>query len=57
MARFDEGLVRMFYAEHSDKPYFGQILQAMTADVVVGLELLGDNAIEAAKRLAGPTNP
>ena len=29
----------------------------MTADVVIGIEILGDNAIEAMTRLAGPTNP
>ena len=29
----------------------------MTADVVVGIEVLGDNAIQAVTRLAGPTNP
>jgi len=29
----------------------------MTSDVVVGIEVLGDNAIQASIRLAGPTNP
>lgn len=29
----------------------------MTSDVVVGIEVLGDNAVQAAVRLAGPTNP
>lgn len=57
MARFDEDSVRIFYSDHADKPYFPQIVQAMTADVVVGIEILGDNAIQAALRLAGPTNP
>ena len=57
MARFNEELVGQFYSEHTDKPYFPQIVQAMTADVVIGVEILGDNAIQAVTRLAGPTNP
>lgn len=57
MARFDEEMVRSFYLEHADKPFFPQIVQAMTADVVIGVEILGDKAIEACTRLAGPTNP
>ena len=57
MVRFNEELVRGFYPEHVDKPYFPQIVQTMTSDVVVGIEILGDNALQAAIRLAGPTNP
>ena len=45
MVRFTPELVRSFYAEHSDKPYFPQIEQAMTADVVIGIEIIGDNSI------------
>jgi len=57
MVRFTPGLVRTFYSEHAEKHYFPQIEQAMTADVVIGIEVLGDNSIQAAVRLAGPTNP
>lgn len=57
MVRFNEELVRTFYQDHVDKPYFPQIVQTMTTDVVVGIEILGDNAIQAVIRLAGPTNP
>lgn len=45
MLRPTPQLVSSFYSEHADKPYFPQILQAMTADVVIGIEVLGDNAI------------
>ena len=46
MIRFNQELVRDFYAEHVSKPYFAQIEQSMTADVVVGLEVLGNNVIQ-----------
>ena len=46
MVRFNQELVRDFYAEHVSKPYFAQIEQSMTADVVVGLEVLGNNVIQ-----------
>lgn len=29
----------------------------MTSDVVVGIEIAGENAIQAIRQLAGPTNP
>lgn len=46
MVRFNAELVRDFYAEHIEKPYFPQIEESMTADVVVGLEILGNNVIQ-----------
>ena len=57
MVRFNAELVSIFYQDHANKPYFPQIVQTMTSDVVIGIEILGDNAIEAVTRLAGPTNP
>ena len=39
------------------KPYFREMIKFLTSDVVVGLEVVGDNSIERVKALAGPTNP
>lgn len=45
MVRFNEAMVAQFYSEHVSKPYYPQILQMMTADVVVGIEAVGDNVL------------
>jgi nucleoside diphosphate kinase len=39
------------------KAYFREMMRFLTSDVVVGLELVGENSIERMKILAGPTNP
>lgn len=57
MLRLTEQAVNVLYAEHVGKPYFYQLLQHMTSDVVVGVEVAGINAIQAIRSLAGPTNP
>ena len=45
MARFDNAMVGQFYSEHVQKPYYPQILSTMTADVVVGIEVVGNDVI------------
>lgn len=45
------------YPEQSKKPYFRELLRYLTSDVVVGLEVVGDNSIERMKLLVGNTNP
>ena len=57
MARFDSSMVGNFYSEHVQKPYYPQILTTMTADVVVGIEVVGNDVINKCHMLAGPTNP
>ena len=57
MARFDSSMVGNFYSEHVQKPYYPQILTTMTADVVVGIEVVGNDVINKCQMLAGPTNP
>ena len=46
MVRFNEAMVAEFYREHVSKPYFPQILEMMTADVVVGIEAVGGNVLQ-----------
>ena len=50
-------MVGNFYSEHVQKPYYPQILTTMTADVVVGIEVVGNDVINKCQMLAGPTNP
>ena len=46
-----------FYAEHEDKPFFGDLVSYMTSGPVIVQVLEGENAIAENRRLMGATNP
>ena len=46
-----------FYAVHSERPFFNDLVAYMTSGPVVVQALQGDNAIETNRRLMGATNP
>jgi nucleoside-diphosphate kinase len=45
------------YAEHADKPFFGELVDFITSAPLVAMVLEGDEAIKAARQLIGATNP
>ena len=46
-----------FYAEHRERPFFGDLVAFMTSGPVVVQVLEGDNAIALNRELMGATNP
>jgi nucleoside-diphosphate kinase len=46
-----------FYAEHSERPFFGELVDFMTRSPVVLMVLEGDNAILKNREIMGATNP
>ncbi|RVU30144.1 nucleoside-diphosphate kinase [Neptunomonas marina] len=46
-----------FYAEHKERPFFGDLVSFMTSGPVVVQVLEGENAIMANRDLMGATNP
>lgn len=46
-----------FYAEHSEKPFFYELIKFMTSDFSVVQVLLGENAVTNYRKLMGATNP
>lgn len=52
-----EDLARRHYAEHVDKPFFGELLSFITSGPVVAMEWSGESAVAAARTMMGPTNP
>ncbi|MGB1237255.1 MAG: nucleoside-diphosphate kinase [Pseudomonadales bacterium] len=46
-----------FYAEHSERPFFGDLVAFMTSGPVVVQVLEGENAVLANRDLMGATNP
>ena len=45
------------YAEHADKPFFGELVDFITSAPLVAMILEGDEAVKAARQLIGATNP
>ena len=45
------------YAEHAEKPFFGELVDFITSGPLVAIVAEGDRAIEAFRTLAGATDP
>ncbi len=46
-----------FYAEHKERPFFGELVSFMTSGPVMLMCLSGDNAIAKNREIMGATNP
>lgn len=46
-----------FYAVHSERPFFGELVEFMTRGPIVSAILEKDNAVEDFRALIGATNP
>ena len=53
----DQDLANRHYAEHSEKPFFGELVEFITRGPLVALVLEGPNAVGAARQLIGATDP
>lgn len=50
-------LAERHYAEHTDKPFFGDLVAFITGGPLVAMVLEGHEAVTAARQLIGATNP
>jgi nucleoside-diphosphate kinase len=55
--RADEPIANKHYAEHTEKPFFGELVSFITAGILVALVLEGQEAVAAARQVIGATNP
>jgi nucleoside-diphosphate kinase len=53
----DEEIANRHYAEHVDKPFFGELVQFITRGPLVAAVLEGAEAVAAARQVIGVTNP
>jgi nucleoside-diphosphate kinase len=53
----DEKIANEHYAEHSEKPFFGELVEFITGGPLVAMVLEGPNAIKAARQVIGATDP
>src|SRR3954449_8493979 len=50
-------LAEEHYAEHSQRPFFGELVDFITGGPLIALVLEGIDAVTAARQLIGATNP
>jgi len=52
-----EDLAKQHYAEHAERPFFGELVEFITSGPIVAMVLEGTDAIKAARQVIGATNP
>jgi nucleoside-diphosphate kinase len=52
-----EETANVHYAEHAEKPFFGELVSFITGGPLVAAVLEGHEAVAAARQLIGATNP
>jgi nucleoside-diphosphate kinase len=50
-------LAEQHYAEHAERPFFGELVQFITSGPLVAMVLEGTEAVKAARQAIGATNP
>src|SRR3954464_11269913 len=53
----EQDLAERHYAEHAEKPFFGDLVEFITGGPLVAMVLEGHEAVTAARQIIGATNP
>ena len=53
----DEDIAHRHYEEHTEKPFFGELVSFITGGPLVAAILEGHDAVTAARQVIGATNP
>jgi len=53
----DESLAKKHYAEHAEKPFFGELVTFITSGPVVAMVVEGPDAVTGMRQIVGATNP
>jgi nucleoside-diphosphate kinase len=57
MMHIHAALAEEHYGEHSERPFFGELVGFITSSPVVVVRLVGEQAIVVLRTLMGPTDP
>jgi len=57
LVTLDRGKCEEFYAEHKERPFFGELVDFMTSGPVMLMALSGEDAIKKNREIMGATNP
>jgi nucleoside-diphosphate kinase len=57
LMRVDRATAEEHYAEHAERPFFGDLVEFITGGSLVAMVLEGHEAVAAARQVIGATNP
>ena len=57
MFTIDKALAERHYEEHTEKPFFGELVSFITSGPVVAMVVEGDDVVAGMRELMGATNP
>jgi nucleoside-diphosphate kinase len=57
LVRVDRELAERHYAEHAEKPFFGELVEFITSGPTLALVVEGESAIPVVRTTVGATNP
>ena len=57
LVQADRALAEQHYAEHAEKPFFGELVEFITSAPTLALALEGESAITVVRTTMGATNP
>jgi nucleoside-diphosphate kinase len=57
LRNLDRATAEAHYAEHAERPFFGELVEFITGGPLVALVVEGPNAVAATRRVMGVTNP
>jgi nucleoside-diphosphate kinase len=57
LVQVDRGLAERHYAEHTEKPFFGELVEFITSAPTLAFVLEGDSAVSVVRTTMGATNP
>ncbi len=57
LVRVDRDLAETHYAEHREKPFFGELVEFITSGPTLALVVEGESAISVVRTTIGATNP
>lgn len=58
LMQLDDSTAKRHYAEHAERPFFGELVEFITSGPLVALVLEGgDETVKAARQIIGATNP
>jgi nucleoside-diphosphate kinase len=57
LVQVDRGLAERHYAEHTEKPFFGELVEFITSAPTLAFVLEGESAVSVVRTTMGATNP
>lgn len=57
LVKLEKSKCETFYAEHNERPFFGELVSFMTSGPVVLMALKGENAVLRNREIMGATDP